>query len=136
MSVFMIDLSSWPADFKIAALLIPFLITLTGVGIHIHIASSKHFDVMCAALQRSQCLHEELRRGGAFNFKLRTMTVSAITGVLFWPELSVRREYLDSEDYRAFPRYLRKRMKAAMICMVFGMSCMAFIVLFVNFERA
>lgn len=135
MSAFMIDLSDWPADFKIVALLIPFLVMLAGMTIHVHIAVSRHFEVMCVALQRSQCLYEELRKGGRVTLKFRCMTVSAITGALIWPTLSIRMGALDPEDYRAFPTYLKKRMKTALYCMVIGVGWIALIVLFVQFKH-
>jgi hypothetical protein len=132
----MIDLSDWPAGLKVASLLIPFFIMLLGMAIHVHIAISRHFDVMCAALQRSKCLLEELKRGGGFTLKFRTLTVSAITGVLMWPVLSMRQGDLDPQDYREFPIYLKRRMRAAMCCMAIGMGWMSLIVIFVEFRRA
>jgi hypothetical protein len=135
MSAFMIDLSDWPPDFKIVALLIPFVVMFAGMAIHVHIAASRHYEVMCVALQRSQCLYEELRKGGSVTLKFRCMTVSAMTGALIWPTLSIRMGALDPEDYRAFPAYLKKRMKTALYCMVIGMCWIAFIVLFVKFKR-
>lgn len=131
----MIDLSDWPAGVKIAVLITPFLTGLTGIGISAHIASSRHFDLMCEALQRSKCLHDELRRGGGVTLKLRLMTVGAIAGVLIWPELSIRRGDLDSEDYQNFPSYLKRRIRAAIVCVYVSLAWAAVIELFVELKR-
>ena len=136
MSTYMIDLSDWPAGLKVASLLIPFFIMLLGMAIHLHIAVSRHFDVMCAALRRSKCLLDELKRGGGYTLKFRALTVSVITGVLLWPVLSVRQGDLDPKDYREFPVYLKRSMKAAMFFMAFGMGWISFVVIFVEFARA
>lgn len=93
----MIDLSDWSASCRLVVLLPPLVVALGGLGVNAHIAASRHFEVMCAALWRSRCLHEELRLGGAFTLKLRLLTVYAMTGVLLCPDLSIRRGNLDPE---------------------------------------
>ncbi|WP_248920597.1 hypothetical protein [Pseudomonas entomophila] len=132
----MIDLSDWPIDLKIASMLVPFFIMFSGLAIHMHIAISHHFDVLCAALRRSKCLREELGRGGAYTLKFRAMTVSAMTGALLWPAQSIRQGDLDPQDYRELPDYLKRRMKIAMCFMAIGMGWISFIVIFVEFKRA
>ncbi|MEB5931569.1 hypothetical protein MXL15_05055 [Pseudomonas mosselii] len=132
----MIDLSDWSAGLKVASLLIPFFIMLLGMAIHVHIAISQHFDVMCAALRRSKCLLGELKRGGGFTLKFRALTVSVITGVLLWPVLSMRQGDLDPQDYREFPVYLRRRMRVAAFCIFTALSESACIVGSVDFTRS
>ncbi|MCO7518084.1 hypothetical protein NJF44_25465 [Pseudomonas guariconensis] len=131
----MIDLSEWPSALKIASLFTPFLIMLVGLAIELHIAASRHFEVMCAALQRSRGLHDELKNGGALTLKLRLMTVSAMTAGMMWPNLSIRQGWLDPEDSRLFPAYLKRRMKTGMYCMYIGMGWIAFVVFLVEFKR-
>ncbi|QVM89518.1 hypothetical protein JYG34_15945 [Pseudomonas entomophila] len=129
----MIDVSGWPANLRIAILLVPFLTGLAGLAINAHIAASRHFDVMCAALKRSPCLHEELKRGGGYTLKFRSLTVSSMAGALCWPALSIRKGSLDPEDYKNFPVYLKTRMKVASYCMLIALAWAAFIMLFLEF---
>ena len=63
------------------------------------------------------------------------MTVSAITGILIWPNLSIRHGDLDPEDYRGFPVYLKRRMRLAIFAMVFGTVWIAVVVTFIGFKR-
>lgn len=132
----MIDVSEWPASIKLTLLLAPFVIGLAGLAVMLHIAATRNFNVMCEALQRSSGLHEELRNGGAFTLKLRLSTVSAMTAGIIWPRLGIRQGWLDAEDSRLFPAYLRKRMKLGFYCISVSLACMAFLYLFVNFDRA
>lgn len=114
----------------------PFVIALSDLAIALHIAATRHFEVMCAALQRSHGLREELRGGGAFNLKLRLLTVSAMAAGLIWPSRAIRRGWLDPDDYKSFPVYLRRRMKIGVYFIFIGMSWIAFVAYFVEFKRA
>ncbi|UVL87267.1 hypothetical protein [Pseudomonas sichuanensis] len=131
----MIDLSWWPVELRIVLLLAPFAVGLAGLAIELHIAASGHFKVMCDALQRSEGLREELRNGGALTLKFRMLTVSAMTAGMFWPALGIRQGWLNPEDSRDFPVYLKKRMKLSMYCIFIGVFWMAFVVLLVQFKR-
>ncbi|WP_046855150.1 hypothetical protein [Pseudomonas sp. CCOS 191] len=131
----MIDLSWWPVELRIALLLAPFVIGLAGLAIDLHIAGSRHFKVMCDALQRSEGLREELRNGGALTLKFRLMTVCAMTAGMFWPALGIRQGWLNPEDSRDFPVYLKKRMKLGMYCILIAVVWMAFVALLVQFKR-
>lgn len=117
-------------------LLTPFVIGLAGLAIELHIAGSRHFRVMCEALQRSEGLREELRNGGALTLKFRLMTVSAMTAGMFWPALGIRQGWLDPEDSRDFPVYLKRRMKLGMYCLLTAFIWMAFVALLVQFKHA
>ena len=132
----MINVSEWPDVMKLTLLLAPFAIGLVGLAIKLHIAATQHFNVMCEALHRSSGLHEELRNGGAFTLKLRLSTVSAMTAGIICPRLGIRQGWLDAEDSRLFPPYLKKRMKLGFYCISVSLACMAFLYLFVNFDRA
>lgn len=131
----MIDLSWWPVELRIVLLLTPFIIVLTGLAIQLHIAGSRHFQVMCEALQRSEGLREELKNGGALTLKFRLMTVCAMTAGMFWPKLSIRQGWLNPEDSRDFPVYLKRRMKLGMHCILIAVVWMAFVALLVQFKR-
>ena len=131
----MIVLSHWPSGLRIAILLVPFVSVFIGIVLITYMASSRQFDVMCAALHRSQCLREELKKGGGYTLKFRSMTVSAMTGELLWPTLSIRRGSLNAEDYREFPVYLKRRMRVAAFYIFTALSESALIVAFVDFTR-
>lgn len=131
----MIDLSWWPVELRIVLLLAPFVVGLAGLAIELHIAASSHFKVMCGALQRSEGLREELKNGGALTLKFRLLTVSAMTAGMFWPALGIRQGWLNPEDSRDFPDYLKKRMKLGMYCILIGVFWMALVALLVQFKR-
>jgi hypothetical protein len=42
----MIDVSEWPSSIKLALLLVPFAVGLTGLAIMLQIAATRHFNVM------------------------------------------------------------------------------------------
>ncbi|MDF0729689.1 hypothetical protein P0Y43_02960 [Pseudomonas entomophila] len=120
--------------FKLVSILLPFVIGLVGLAVELHIAASRHFTVMCSALQRSRGLHEELRNSGAFTMKFRLMTVSAMAAGMVWPVLAIRQGWLDPEDYRLFPGALKRRMKVGMYCIFIGMTGIAFVACLVEFK--
>ncbi len=62
--------------------------------------------------------------------KFRMMTVSAMTAGMIWPALGIRQGWLDVEDSRRFPVYLKRRMKFGMYCMFVGLGWMALVVIF------
>ncbi|MDF9621049.1 hypothetical protein P5705_25680 [Pseudomonas entomophila] len=132
----MIDLSWWPVELRIVLLLAPFGVGLVGLAVELHIAGSRHFKVMCDALQRSEGLREELKNGGALTLKFRLMTVSAMTAGMVWPRLGIRKGWLNPQDIHDFPTYLRKRMKLGMYCILVALAWMAFVALLVEFRRA
>lgn len=66
----MIDLSGLPAVLKLAVSLGPFVVGFAGLAIHSHIAGTRHFEVMCEALQRSAGLHEELKKWRRADFEV------------------------------------------------------------------
>lgn len=131
----MIDLSGLPLGLRIALLLVPFGVGLAGLAIELHIAGSRHFKVMCDALQRSEGLREELKNGGALTLKFRLMTVSAMTAGMVWPGLGIRQGWLNPQDIHDFPTYLRRRMKLGMYCILIALAWMAFVALLVELRR-
>ncbi|MEA3234071.1 hypothetical protein OP492_05345 [Pseudomonas mosselii] len=128
-------LSWWPVELRIAFLLAPFVIGLAGLAIALYIAGARHFQVMCDALQRSEGLREELRNGGVLTLKFRLMRVSAMTAGMFCPTLGIRQGWLDPEDSRDFPVYLKKRMKLGMFCIITAIVWMAVVTFLVQFKR-
>ena len=87
----MTDLTTWPASLHIAFLLAPFLIGLIGLGIHYHIAGSRHFEVLCSAFQNSPGLIEDLRYWSTISIRTRAMIVAGVTLAAVCPSLVVRR---------------------------------------------
>lgn len=103
----------WKSGWGIALLVSPFIIGLTGVAIDLQIAGSRHFRVMITALRRSSSLHMYLCLWGTNSLLSRAMVVSAMSGLLCFPDYSVKKRGLDAEDSRDFPTYLRRRMRLA-----------------------
>ena len=112
----MTDLTTWPASLHIAFLLAPFLIGLIGLGIHYHIAGSRHFEVLCSAFQNSPGLIEDLRYWSTISIRTRAMIVAGVTLAAVCPRLVVRRGWLSAEDCKNCPAYLKRRLQISFWC--------------------
>jgi len=116
----MIDLSALPAGLKLAFVLAPFIISLTGVGVAYHIAGSRHFYVLCSAFKNSQGLRDDLKYWSTISLRTRSMVVTGIMIASVWPSLGVRQGWLDAEDCKNCPLYLKRRLQMSFWCLVIG----------------
>ncbi|WP_063915042.1 hypothetical protein [Pseudomonas sp. p21] len=126
----MLDLSDWHVGIRLVVLLIPAAAALSGLAIDGHIAISRHYQVMCDSFSRSSALNEEQRFSGEFGLKSRFLVIAGMTTPLMLPRLFIRRGTLHPDDYRQFPRYLKRRMKLAMVLMVSGLVLAAVVMNF------
>ncbi|NIE77416.1 hypothetical protein F3J45_23550 [Pantoea sp. Ap-967] len=119
MEFYITSIRDWPNYIQWIYLCCPLVMGGVGLLIDIHIAGSRHFTVMCNAFKRSTLLAEELSYAGA-SLRSRFMVVAGMTSALFWPDIFIGRGQLHPDDNREFPSYLRKRMKLAMLLVVFA----------------
>lgn len=126
----MIDLSNWHVSIRLTVLLIPAAAALSGLAINGHIAMSRHYQIMCDSFSRSSALKEEQRFSGDFGLKSRFLVIAGMTTPLILPGLFIRRGTLHPDDYKQFPRYLRRRMQSAMGLMVSGLVLAPVVMIF------
>ncbi|CAM4016299.1 hypothetical protein [Pseudomonas] len=109
----MIDINTWPLNAQIGFGLAPFVIALSGVAIDVHIACSRHFEVMCTALQNNRGLEQQIQLWGRRGVMSRTLVVASISGALAWPSTGIGRRVLEVEEIHELPTYLQRRMKVS-----------------------
>lgn len=110
----------WKSAYGIALILFPFFIALLGVAIDLHIAGSRHFQILLHSLKRSPALCIYLRLWGTRGLAARIRVVASMSGVLACPSYAIRRGALDAEDLRTFPPYLARRIRIATWLTVVG----------------
>lgn len=116
----MISLNYSSSGFELLVFSVQLIVIFSGMALHMHIATAKQFELMCSALQRSQCLYDGL--GGGFStLHMRCMKVSSMSATLLWPQFFIRRGELDKDDYLSFPRGLARRMRIASCLLLVAM---------------
>lgn len=131
----MIDLSNVPVGLKMAFVLAPFIISLTGVGIGYHIAGSRHFEVLCKAFKNSQGFVEDFKYWSTISLRTRSMIVSGVTLASVWPGLGIRQGWLDADDCRNCPLYLRRRLQISFWCLLIGCIWLFVVWLLLELDR-
>lgn len=116
----MIDFSNVPMSLKMAFVLAPFIIGLSGVGISYHIAATRHFDVLCTAFRNSQGLVDDLKYWSTISLGTRTRIVYGVTLASVWPSLGVRQGWLEADDCKNCPLYLKRRLQVSFLCLLIG----------------
>lgn len=111
MNNYMIDISAWPANARLAIVLIPFALSVVGLAMTTHIAATRHFEVLRAALQNSKGFQDNVRAKGTLTVKFRALIVAGAAVFLLWPDWAIRKGLLDPEDNKNFPDYLRRRIR-------------------------
>lgn len=111
MSEFMIDISAWSIDIRIAILLVPFVMAVVGLSITTHIAATRQFEVLRTALQNSKGFQDNVRAKGTLTLKFRALIVAGAAVFLLWPDWAIRKGLLDPDDNINFPDYLRRRIR-------------------------
>ena len=126
----MIDLSDCHMGIRLTVLLMPAVVALSGLAINSHIAMSRHYKIMCDSFSRSSVLSEERRFSGEFGLKSRFLVIAGVTTPLMLPGVFIRRGTLHPDDYKQFPRYLKRLMQLAMVSMVSGLVLAAVVMNF------
>ncbi|ROL75458.1 hypothetical protein [Pseudomonas vranovensis] len=116
----MFEINTWPLHAQIGFGLVPFVIALSGVAIDVHIACSRHFEVMCAALQNNRGLEQQIQLWGRRGVMSRTLVVASISGALAWSSIGIGRRVLEAQETHELPAYLQRRMKVSCWLTVVG----------------
>ncbi|WP_286915119.1 MULTISPECIES: hypothetical protein [unclassified Pseudomonas] len=112
----MTEFNSWPGSLQIAFFLAPFVIGAVGLGVHYHLAGSRHFEALCSAFKNSPGVIEDLRYWTTVSIRTKAMIVAGITLGAICPTLVVRRGWLNAEDCRNCPIYLKRRLQFSFWC--------------------
>ncbi|MDD1012590.1 hypothetical protein [Pseudomonas rubra] len=116
----MIDINTWPLNAQIGFGLAPFVIALSGVAMDVHIACTRHFWVMCKALQNNRWLQQQVQLWGTKGVMSRALVVASISGALAWPRVGTGRRAIEMDEMHDFPVYLQRRMKVSSWLMAVG----------------
>lgn len=115
-----LDYYTWHSDIQISFLLTPIVTGVTGVFINRYVASSRHLNVMLAALKNSRWPEQQILKGGLILPTARVNLVAGVSGFLVFPSFSVRTGRLNAEDLRNFPPYLRRWLIASFWLTILG----------------
>lgn len=101
----------WPISLRLVYWCGPWLIALSGLAIHIHIACGKGFEVALKALASSVWLAQQREVWGVSRLRSRFLLLSMVAGLLTWPGkgIHIRKGELDEAEVRQFPAGLRKK---------------------------
>ncbi|MGX1022655.1 MULTISPECIES: hypothetical protein [unclassified Pseudomonas] len=116
----MIDFSYLPTGVKIALGVVPFTLSMVGIGMGFYIAGSRHFNVLCRTFKNSNGLVDDLKYWSTISIRTRSMVVNRFTLAAVWPNLGIRQGWLNAEDFRNCPVYLKRRLQVSFWCSITG----------------
>ena len=98
----MIDFYSWHPYLRIACLLSPFVILLSGAAVLAY-TTHRHYERILAAFPNSPGVNNYNRIWASSNFRSRCMQVASTAGFMFLlTRINIRRGHLSPEDLRNF----------------------------------
>lgn len=100
--------------------LVPLILSVVGVGIGLYIAGSRHFKILCSTFKNSKGLVEDLKYWSTLSIRTRSMVVNRFTLAVVWPNLGIRQGWLNADDYRRCPAYLKRRLQISFWCTLAG----------------
>jgi len=102
-------------DIKLKLFLVasPFCLCLTALAMDLHIACSRQYEVMTAALHRSPCLSYSVRLWGEKSVRSRMLVTFMIASAITLPNSSIRKGSLDARDFEHFPKPLKAQITIA-----------------------
>lgn len=103
----------WSSWWAFAFMLAPFVLCMSGVALSLHIAFGRDFDVMIARFENSNWLKQQKPFWGTSHFQSRLFLVNTLCAAMLYPPFGIKRELIDANDVRNFPRRLRCRMVAS-----------------------
>lgn len=118
----MIDLSDLPIGVKIALGLVSFTLSVVGVGTGVYIAGSRHFKILCSTFRNSKGLVEDVKCWSTLSIRARSRVVNRFTLAVVWPNLGIRQGWLNADDYRRCPVYLKRRLQVSFWCSLAGFA--------------
>ncbi|MFK0085870.1 hypothetical protein ACIQUS_01090 [Pseudomonas sp. NPDC090755] len=111
---------SWHPGLSFAFLFTPFVIGMSGVAISCHIACSRNFSIMLAALPNCPWLLQQIPIWGVTSLKSRYYLVNTICAAMLYPPFGIRRGLLNADEVRNFPPGLKRRMVISAWLVIIG----------------
>lgn len=118
---------NWWVGYQMIFLLGPIVSFLAGMALIAHLAWGRDFDRTMTALRSSSWLELQKNIWGTNAFWSRWLLLGAVSGILAWSSIHIRRGELDRLELRNFPADLRRRLFAGEVMMLGGLflSCIA-----------
>ncbi|MFV3292301.1 hypothetical protein ACNFBR_26680 [Pseudomonas sp. NY11955] len=124
----MMSFETWPVLLKIVFIATPFVISLLGASINLHITLSRDFHVACSAITSNPYLEQVKVVWGTSSLKWRWMLVCNIGGLVTFPGLALRYGKLDIAELKAFPPKLKRRLGISVWLSIIGSTWIVFTV--------
>jgi hypothetical protein len=115
-----IDIDAWPAALKLSFVLMPFVISLSGVSISAYIALTRNYEIVCSSIESNSYIESLKIAWGGSSFKWRLMLVCAIGGVVTFPGFVLRRGQLDADELKVFPPKLKRWLAVSAWLIIIG----------------
>lgn len=110
----MIDFESWPPLLKLAFLIFPFVIGLSGLAVNVRIAMSRDYQVVLSAITSNPYLEQMKLVWGGGNLRSRCLLMSTVSALVTFPRLHLYMGWLDEEELKHFPPRLKRKMSIAL----------------------
>lgn len=106
----MIDFESWPPLLKLAFLIGPFAIGMSGLAINVQIAMSRDYKVALSAITSNPYLEQMKLVWGGVNLRSRCLLLSTVSALVAFPRLHLYMGWLDEQELKDFPPFLKRKM--------------------------
>ena len=129
------DINTWPIAVKLLFVILPFVISMSGLAISAYIALTRHYQVVCSSVKSNsyiECL--KVTWGGSY-FKWRLMLVCAIGGLVTFPWFVLRRGQVDAEELKRFPPKLKRWLAVSTWLAIIGFAWMMFAGLLIKISK-
>ncbi|WP_043199046.1 hypothetical protein [Pseudomonas putida] len=110
----MINFDSWSPLLKLAFLIVPFLTGFSGLAINVRIATSRDFQLALSAITSNPYLEQMKPVWGGGSLRSRCLLMSAVSALVTFPRLHLHMGWLDEEELKHFPPYLKRKMAIAL----------------------
>jgi len=110
----MIDFEYWPPLLKLAFLIGPFFIGISGLAVNVQIAMSRDYKIALSAITSNPYLEQMKPVWGGGNLRSRCLLLSTVSALVAFPKLHLYMGWLDEQELRDFPAYLKRKMIIAL----------------------
>ncbi|MCH2341729.1 hypothetical protein ACGFZ7_20930 [Pseudomonas sp. NPDC047963] len=117
----MIDFYTWHSCTRIAFLLIPFLIGLSGVAVQAYL-THRYYEIIISAFPNSSGVKNYQRVWPGKSFRSRCLQVGSTGGFILWPKTHIRQGSLDPKEVRNFPPEIKRLMVISVILLFVGFA--------------
>lgn len=130
-----IDIDAWPVAVKLPFVVMPFMIGLSGVVMNVCVALGRDYGIVCSSITSNPYVEVLKVTWGASSFKWRFLLVCAIGGLVTFPGFALSRGHLDSDELKAFPSRLKRRLAISFWLIALGFGWMAVAALLIKLSK-